>query len=258
MGQKILAELSASRQTIKKWFGVEALEAADEINGIISPWLCQHYPEATNTYQMYLVREDSGYIGRKYSNLYPDCPEFYPVRPAEHIGTDIYGYYHAPLSLHQLQAVQETASMLAAHNPPAGLDTFVPEEITHQIVYSAHRENDKMVNSRYGSEVQALADHIPSALNLGQTDSYLSYYVDQYAGNDSTEPVYSGMIYSNLIYGCPWFYPLYFKDHFVNAHSNGYRDIVLPQDMLGKILSMDYTGCNLDARNVPQTNFEKN
>lgn len=66
--------------SIEKHYGTNTLQAARTINDIVRAYLEETYPQVRGAYLAAVVREEeTGYIGRKLTNMFRGCPEFYPL-----------------------------------------------------------------------------------------------------------------------------------------------------------------------------------
>lgn len=215
---------------VRKHYGADTLAVVRAVNDIVRPYIAEHFPNVRGLYTTCIVLEDNGYMGRKLTNLFRGCPEFYPLR--ENRISEIDGIVLPPAALDGLQRM---ASGVPYQAPANG--AFDPMEITRETVLAATREYEEIEATRFGP---AAVEYAKSATEFLEREHYLHkwrfapfmpYVVRQFIG---AECVYTGQLLTNLIPGCPTFYPQFARPPIVNQW-DGYREIELPPNILQKV-----------------------
>lgn len=241
--QHVIHEAPVSLRSQRIWYGDRAVDNMLKITELIKPYVRENYPGLRPYYQTYFVTQydsetDSGTDRRILSNLFPDCPTFYPIKKAETNNVNADGFADIDLSDELHFRIRE-----AIKRP--GLAIAPADNIVFQDVISKRTVSDDYLVGRFGS---AAIDAMNAANKLLYENGipfdfvgeYEPYLVRQFF-NDGTNK-FEGLVLTCLIRDTPCIYPLFQKDFPVNR-TNGYRTIILPNDLVEKIRSLDYRGC---------------
>lgn len=239
VNQEIVYQARSTLKTIRKGFGDAATEEMLAITEVLRDYMTNTYKDVVYYYRVYYVAEDSGYIGRKLSNLIRGCPEYYPVVDYLNKVNWTGGFRKRPLRGHASTIVKHMSQGVPLQYPTNPLSQFDVQSI-RQMILGAQPLPTEICADVFGKPAVQVAKQIDQLLDEvganGTSDNRFTkhfepYIVEQY---DVDLPVYRGLIYSNLFIGCPVFYPRR-PYTFAANQTGGYLPIKLPDSLRSKI-----------------------
>lgn len=253
INQTIICETSLSYAGIEKWYGTQAAENVVKIAEILKPYCLERYKGIGFTMQQYVVSEEGGYVGRKMTNLIEGCPAFYPKKMERIPPNEVDGYRVGHLTDFESNVVWDITEQYSdARTYPAICEG--PYQAATQYIITGQTLKEERFDKIFGVStrlaVQELNEYL-AGTNLIKQDidvppymqQYAVYVVEQFDGFGKL--LYAGYMCSNLIYGCPVFYPQY-RSEFPANYNGGYKDVQLPDELLDKLWALDMSECQME------------
>ena len=258
--------LKASSRSLSDWYGYDAQEAMMEVTDAISPFMRNSETFRKFFYVHEFMRETDSTgevrVRRIATNRIAGCPTFPQTKNQHFVPNDNAidpGFidFRLPESIQSMigEWAETDIGIAAAKGLPIqGQYIDVPNGICSpepdkRRILAALQLQDRDLTQIFGASALEIGSMITGLLKeeviyyapAKYMDFYHTYYVIETHTCSGTSATYEGFIYSNLLRGCPTFYPT--KDGVRHLQmkqarlkeNNGNMDIILPDSVVKKV-----------------------
>lgn len=254
----------ATAHSLSDWYGQDATDAIMRVTDAIAPFMRSQEAFKKFFYVHEWVRENqSGEVSvhRVATNRIAGCPEFVQTKRQNFIPNDnptLPGFIDFTLPESVLSLVSEwtkadIASAESKKQPVqayyANRKGFQSDKPVSRKILAALALPEREIEELFGATAMQIGSMITGLLKeevmyyapAKYMDFYHTYYVQETHMNGEVESVYEGFIYSNLLSGCPTFYPTKDGSRRLKqkqdrlAANGGKMDIVLPERVLKEV-----------------------